>query len=99
MPARRGGRGSLDLTRPLRNALGKLQAERDRIDQQITGIRRALAVLSGGPQAEKGGSPLRRAPRRRAMSAKARKALSQRMKAYWAKRRGATAKAKPKAQA
>jgi hypothetical protein len=80
----------------LRNALVKLQAERDGIDRQITGIKRALAVLSGTPQAMKSGPELRRPQGRRPMSAAARKALSQRMKAYWAKRRGAVAKEKPK---
>jgi len=99
MPSRQSRLGSVDVTRPLRNALLKLQAARDRLDQQISGIERALAVLSGGPLAQKGGPATRRTPKRRPMSAKARKALSQRMKAYWAKRRGAAAKEKAKGQA
>ncbi len=93
MPSRQGRLTSVDLTRPLRQALGKLRAERDRFNRQITGIEQALAVLSGTQQAKKEGP----APRRRPMSAKARQALSQRMKAYWAKRRETTAKEKPKA--
>jgi len=97
MPSRRRGLKLLDVTRPLRAALGKLQVERDRIDQQITGIQRALAVLSGTQQAKKEGPSQSRAPRRQSMSTKARKALSQRMKASWAKRRAAAAKEKPKA--
>ncbi len=38
----------------------------------------------------------RRIGRKRVMSAKARKAVSQRMKTYWAKRRAAASKEKPK---
>jgi len=89
MPSRRRGLGSVDLTRPLRNALVKLQAEGDRIDQQITGIERALAVLAGAPGTRKGSPATRRTPGRRPMSTKDRKAVSQRMQAYWAKRRAA----------
>jgi hypothetical protein len=95
MPSRRRGLGSLNVTQPLRKALFRLQAERDRIDRQITGIERALAVLSGAPSAQERASATRRGGRQ-PMSAKARKALSRRMKAYWAKRRGTPAKQKPK---
>ncbi len=87
----------VDLARPLRTALIKLQAERARFDEQITGIEQALAVLSGIQQVKKEGPAPRRPPKRRPMSATARKAVSQRMKAYWAKRRVTTAKEKPKA--
>ncbi len=97
MPSRPRGPSLVDLARPLRTALIKLQAERARIDQQITGIEQALAVLSGTWQTKKEGPTPRRTRARHSMSEKARKALSQRMKAYWAKRRGATAKEKPKA--
>ncbi len=97
MPSRRRGRGWRDITTPLRKALITLQAERGRIDQQIASIKQALAVLSGVSLAQKGSPATRRTLKRRPMSATARKALSQRMKAYWAKRRGAVVKEKPKA--
>ena len=87
----------MDLTRPLRKALVTLQAERARSDQEIAGVEQALAALSGIPQATKGRPKPRRTPRRGLMSATARKALSQRMKAYWAKRRETAATAKTKA--
>ena len=96
MPSRRRELGSANLTRPLRNALITLQAERARLDRQISGIEQVLDVLSGTLQSQKEGPATRRTPKRRPMSAKARKAVSQRMKAYWAKRRGAAAKEKPK---
>jgi hypothetical protein len=92
MPSRRRGLSSADFTRPLRQALGKLQAERDRIDRQITGIKQALAVLSGTHQRLKVAPATHRTRSRRPMNAKARKALSQRMKVYWAKRRRGAAK-------
>jgi len=99
MPPRRRRYESLDVRRPLRAALVKLKAERERIDNQIDGIQRALSVLSGEPQAKKGGPAIRRRTRRPAMSAKTRQALSRRMKAYWAKRKAAAAKEKAKGQA
>ena len=97
MPSRRRGQqGSLDVTKPLRKALLTLHAEKERIERQITGIQRALSVLTGEPHTERAQRATRQAPPHRAMSAKARKALSQRMKAYWAKRRQEAAKTKEK---
>jgi hypothetical protein len=95
MPSyRRGQQGSLDVTKPLRKALVALQAENERIERQITAIQRALSVLSGKPEPERVGRATRQAFPRRAMSAKARKALSQRMTAYWAQRRREAVKAR-----
>jgi hypothetical protein len=81
------------VTATLRDALTELEAEKATLDQQIAAIRLllgekkpsapALRVVSGQPK-------------RRTMSAAARKAISQRMREAWAKRRAA-AKAKPKA--
>jgi hypothetical protein len=67
------------ITGTLRAALSRLEAERQRVDRQIAAIRTALGGVSNG-----------RAParRRRPMTAAARRAVSQRMKAYWAERRG-----------
>jgi len=97
MPSRgRGQQGSLDVTKPLRKALVTLHAEKERIERQIKGIQRALSVLTGEPQTGKAQRATRQAPPHRAMSAKARKALSQRMTAYWAKRRRESAKAREK---
>jgi hypothetical protein len=96
MASRHRGLGLLDVTKPLRKALAQLQAERQRIDRQISGIERALSVLADEPSADGRRVALRPAPRRPKMSVKARKALSQRMKAYWAKRRQEAAKAKEK---
>ena len=79
---------TINVTKTLRKALVELQAERERISGQITAIQKVLAAggsrrrpavrgqaASGGKRAQK------------TMSAAARKAMSRRMKAYWAKRR------------
>ena len=78
---------------PLRKALGQLEAEQQRIDREIAAVRTALEALG---DTDRGTLPSsRRAKvRRRAMSLAARRAVSQRMKAYWAKRRAASAKGK-----
>ncbi len=96
MASRHGGLGLPDVTKPLRKALAQLQAEKQRIDRQITGIERALSVLTGGSPKDGPRAAPRPIPRRPKMSVKARKALSQRMKAYWAKRRQEAAKTKEK---
>jgi hypothetical protein len=82
----------INLTITLRKALVQLEAERGRVDRQIVGIRQILAGTEGG-QARRVSTP-RQARTRRPVSAKARKALSKRMKAYWAKRRAEAPKSK-----
>ena len=72
----------VDVTRPLRQALSQLESERDRLDTQISRLRAALDGSGGGGRGAGAG---RR--RRRRMSSEARRAVSQRMKAYWAARR------------
>ncbi len=61
----------------LRTALRRLETERDRVDRHMGALRAALD--STVPQ-----KPSRR---RQPMTAAARRALSRRMKAYWAKRK------------
>lgn len=61
----------------LKPLLRRLEAERGRVDAQISAIQQALDGT----------------PRRKSMNTAARRAVSRRMKAYWAKRR-ATRKAK-----
>lgn len=87
----------VDIDKTLRRALQRLESEQARIQRQITGLRNALQALQGGASANGVGRgsreeshPRRSAAgrgRRRGMSAAARKAVSIRMKAYWAKRR------------
>jgi hypothetical protein len=84
----------VDVTRTIRQALSQLESERDRLDNQIRTLRAALDGSGGGGRSATGG--VRRGRRR--MNAEARRAVSQRMKAYWAARRtkkarGKTAKA------
>ncbi len=67
----------------LTKALRDLEAERASLDRQITAVRAVLGPADGG-------KPVRHpvaARKRRSMSAKARKLISTRMKAVWAKRR------------
>ena len=82
-----------DVNRTLQKALRRLTRERGRIDRQISTILRVLNPknVPAGVAAVRRKLMGRRSRRR--MSAAARRALSTRMKAYWAKRRG-EAKAK-----
>lgn len=79
-----------DVVGTLRRALLELESEKNRIEGQIAAIQ---SVLGGGARRGRrpgvGGG-------RKPMSAAARRAVSQRMKAYWAKRRAAKAKASGK---
>jgi Arc/MetJ-type ribon-helix-helix transcriptional regulator len=81
----------------LRRALRQLEAERGRIDRQIAALQTALGGTADSTGRGRSSSrPRTRTRRRRRMSAAARRALSQRMKAYWAKRRAGTSKSKAK---
>lgn len=84
----------LNLVAPLRKALGKLEGEKLRIERQIATVRAALEALGGSVQRTPAPATTRAKPRQRRMGAAARRAVSQRMKAYWAKRRAETAKSK-----
>jgi len=77
---------ALDVRSSLNRALKALHADRARIEKQIDAVTSALTALGGAASrvAKTGG---RRG--RRKMSAAQKKAVSVRMRAYWAKRRGA----------
>ena len=89
----------VDIGKTIRDALSQLRGERDRLDRQIAALQSALAEMDGKagdaamPHASRAAvnavpAASRRGRRKRAvMSAAARKAVSERMKAYWAKRR------------
>ncbi len=81
------------LTASLRKALRQLEAAKQRIDEQINAVRAALKVVGDRNRGAPAPSTHTKARRRR-MSAAARRAVSKRMKAYWAKRRAATTKTK-----
>lgn len=73
----------------LQRALNQLQSERTRIDKQIAALTDAMSAL--GARVTRAARRARKRTRaRRKMSAAARKAVSQRMKQYWAERRKAT---------
>ena len=84
-----------NFTAPLRKALGQLETEKQRIDREIAAVRAALDALRDTGRGTPASSARAQA-RRRGMSAAARRVISQRMKAYWAKRRAASAKGKEK---
>ena len=76
----------MDVEKTLRGALAALKAERDRIERRIgalEGILNPDGLLRGGARR-----------RKRRMSPAGRKALSRRMKAYWAKRKSQKSKSK-----
>jgi hypothetical protein len=87
----------VDPSGTLRLVLNRLQKEQARIEQQIAGLR--LAISAGGGDAD--GIPVQRprtAQRKsRRMTTTARKAQSDRMKRYWAKRRRMRGKRKQRA--
>ena len=91
---------SVDITSTLREALAKLTAEKRRIERQAAAIQEALRAVNGTGDTRRSssaGAMTRGAKRsRRQMSATTRKAISAKMKAYWAKRRGGTSKGKMK---
>ena len=89
-----------NVTSTLRTLLRHLETERQRLDHQIAAIRNALdgATRPGSVGRIRRGAKSARS----GMSAAARRAVSQRMKTYWAKRKGQRAKGmgkgKPKAK-
>ena len=84
---------AIDVTKTLRLALAALEAEKARISRQIESIQQVLAAGSGGPRQAQRRIGTQGKKKRPTLSPAARKAASQRMKAYWAKRR-TSAKAK-----
>ncbi len=84
----------LKLVAPLRKALATLEREKRRIEQQITVVQAALEGLEGKRKSAPAASAPRPKAKKRRLSAAARRAVSQRMKAFWAKRRAETGKGK-----
>ena len=76
---------AIDVRSNLNRALKALHADRVRIDRQIDAVTSALSAL-GGKAARATKTAVRRG--RRKMNAAQKKAVSVRMRAYWAKRRG-----------
>ena len=76
---------AIDVRSSLSKALKSLHADRLRIDRQINAVTSAISALGGAA-----GRTAKTAARkgRRKMNAAQKKAVSLRMKAYWAKRRG-----------
>lgn len=87
---------AIDLGKTLRKALVVLQADRDGISRQIAAIETVLAAGGTPRQRRRGRSKSRQKSGRKPMSAAARKAVSQRMKKYWAERRAEATKEKSK---
>jgi hypothetical protein len=85
---------AIDLSKTLRKALGELQAEQEKISRQIAMIQRVLGTDTRGPQRGRSRVGAAEKPAQRHMSAAARKAVSRRMKAYWAKRKADATKGK-----
>ncbi len=85
---------AIDLGTTLRKALAELQAKQSKLSRQMAMIQRLLAAQGPGRPQRRRRSAARMKPARKPMSAAAKKAVSQRMKAYWAQRRAEAAKGK-----
>ena len=77
---------ALDVRSSLNRALKALHADRARIERQIEAVTHAISAL-GGAAGRVAKSARRRGKRK--MNAAQKKAVSVRMRAYWAKRRAA----------
>lgn len=75
---------AIDVRSSLNKALKSLHADRARIDRQIDAVTSAITTLGGA--AGRVAKAVRRRSKRK-MNAAQKKAVSVRMKAYWAKRR------------
>ena len=82
------------VTSTLRTALHQLERDRERLDRQISAIRSVLDESGTARALASRATPSRPKPKRRPMSVAARRAVSQRMKAYWDKRKAAAGKGK-----
>ena len=69
-------------------ALAAKQGQIKKLQRDIDALMRAAGILAGGEVKAKAAQPKAKRTRK-TMSAAARKAVSKRMKAYWAKRRKA----------
>ena len=78
---------AIDVTKTLRQALAALEAEKARISRQIESIQQVLAAGRLAPRQAKRRIGTQGKKKRPSLSAAARKVASQRMKAYWAKRK------------
>ena len=79
----------IDIRLQLQQAIKQLRAERSRIDHEISALTDALSNIGRG--AGRAATARKKAKRvRPKMSAAQKKAVSKRMKAYWAKRKAGT---------
>jgi hypothetical protein len=76
---------AIDVKSSLNRALKALHADRSRIERQIDAVTSAISALGGAAGRL---AKTARGKGRRKMSAAQKKAVSVRMRAYWAKRRG-----------
>jgi len=76
---------AIDVRSSLNRALKALHADRARIEKQIDAVSGAISALGGAAGRL---AKTARGKGRRKMNAAQKKAVSVRMKAYWAKRRG-----------
>ncbi len=79
------------ITAQVHQVLRQLEADRKRLDEQIAALQHVVTLFDGKAAEDKTkvAAPTRPRTRRRRMSTQARRAVSARMKAYWAKRRAA----------
>ena len=84
------------IRKPLEKVLSRLALERRRIEGQIAAIEKALSLNHNDAPAAPATDKKLPGRSRAGMSAAARRAVSRRMKAYWAKRKGAIGRRRAK---
>jgi hypothetical protein len=84
-----GGRGNLQNMENLSSIVGQLKKERDRVQQQLSGLNAALAAFAGVYSSRGSKAAPAQGRKRRPMSAKGRAAIRRAQKARWAKVRAA----------
>ncbi len=75
--------------KPLTNVLVSLRKEQAQLERLLARVNRAIDALTDAPAKKKVATTKRKPKKRKPMSAAARKAVSDRMKQYWAAKKTA----------
>ncbi len=69
---------------PLTNVLVSLRKEQAHLERQLARVNRAIDALTDAPAKKKVATKKRKSKKRKPMSAAAKKAVSEKLKKYWA---------------
>jgi len=81
----------MNVNAAIQQAIAQLESERRQIDSKIAALRDVLKPASGGRAGRKAAGRKAKKSKRKPMTAAQKKAVSRRMKKYWAERRKAKA--------